>query len=95
MHTPRTGGLQEGGRSKGTKVQEPERRHGLIQRPAQVGSGEESPVLLEGPPLSEIDPVKQLAQQLDACALDDPVAVLIKAEDTPPSGEPSGAGAAC
>ena len=45
-------------------------------------------MLLEGQPLSEIDPVKQLAQQLDACALDEPMAALIKAEDLPSPGEP-------
>ncbi len=43
-------------------------------------------MLLEGLPLSEIDPVKQLAEQLDACALEDPMTALIKAEDTTPSG---------
>lgn len=43
-------------------------------------------MLLESLPLSEIDPVKQLAQQLDACALEDPMTALIKAEETPLSG---------
>ena len=43
-------------------------------------------MLLDSLPLSEIDPVKQLAQQMDACALEDPVTALIKAEDTPLSG---------
>ncbi len=43
-------------------------------------------MLLEGLPLSEIDPVKQLAEQLDACALEDPMTALMKAEETTPSG---------
>ena len=46
-------------------------------------SREDTPALLEGPPLSEIDPVLQLAQQLNACALDNRMANLIKTEDMP------------
>ena len=48
-------------------------------------------MLLKGLPLSEIDPVKQLAEQLDACALEDPMTALIKAENTTPSGVLNGA----
>ena len=43
-------------------------------------------MLLEGLPLGEADPVKQLAQKLDACALDHAIAV-IKSENT---GSPPG-----
>lgn len=44
---------------------------------------EDTPALLEGTPLSEIDPVMQLAQQLNACALDNRMATLIKPENMP------------
>ena len=60
-----------------------------------MGSEEESPVLLEGLPLGEIDPVKQLTQQLDACALDEPMAALIKTEETTTSGELASTDANC
>jgi len=53
------------------------------RRHAQVESREDTPALLEGTPLSEIDPVMQLAQQLNACALDNGMATLIKPENMP------------
>ena len=59
---------------------------------AQVESREESPALLEGAALDEADPVRQLAQKLDACALDDRMDAVVKTEDTSPPGEtPPGA----
>ena len=60
-----------------------------LQHWTQVEAREESPVLLEGLPLGEADPVKQLAQKLDACALNDAMGDMpIKSENmTSPPGE--------
>ena len=57
------------------------------QHDAQVELREESPALLEGAALDEGDAVKQLAQKLDACALDDRMDAVIKTEDGPSPGE--------
>ena len=57
------------------------------QLDVQVDLGEESPALLEGAALDEADAVAQLAQKLDACALEDRMDAVIKTEDTPPPGE--------
>ena len=57
------------------------------QLAVQVDLGEESPALLEGAALDEADAVTQLAQKLDACALEDRMDAVIKTEDTPPPGE--------
>ena len=54
---------------------------------AQVEVREESPALLEGAALDEADAVKQLAQKLDACALEEHMDAIIKTEDTPSPGE--------
>lgn len=40
-------------------------------------------MLLEGAPAGDADPVKQLAQKLDACALDDCLGDMVKTEGTP------------
>lgn len=53
-----------------------------LQHGTQVEAREESPVLLERLPLGEADPVKQLAQKLDACALNHAMgAAVIKSEN--------------
>ena len=54
---------------------------------AQVELREESPALLEGAALDEADPVQQLAQKLDACALEDRMDAVIKTEDSCSPGE--------
>ena len=57
------------------------------QLDVQVELREESPALLEGAALDEADPVKQLAQKLDACALEDRMDAIVKTEDSPSPGE--------
>ena len=57
------------------------------QPSAQVELREDSPAFLQGAALDEADPVQQLAQKLDACALEDRIDATIKTEDTPSPGK--------